>query len=159
LKGQHIKERAPKNRPAKILKRDLEDLPAETVVKRGINQPVFTFVLHLNLSDSYYFDIDDEDLDDDDDNHHAAWQRKATEDLESANLGGGGATGGSSSGRIPGCPYCGKELRNMTRHIEDVHCPVEIACPLCGKICTSRNKLRTHQAQVCFKRFMAAPSS
>jgi hypothetical protein len=86
----------------------------------------------------YYDDDDLEEIDD------AGWQQQ--QQL--------GQTGSSGS-RTTGCPYCGKALRNMTRHIEDVHCPVEIACQLCGKICTSRNKLRTHMAQVCNKRFMA----
>jgi hypothetical protein len=109
----------------------------------------------FNLSGSLYYEYDD-DLDevpddDDDADGERAWQREQAALHAAASSGEAMASGG----RIPGCPYCGKELRNMTRHIEDVHCPVEIACQLCGKICTSRNKLRTHMAQVCNKRFLS----
>ena len=110
----------------------------------------------LPISDSIYFD--DEDLDELelDAAERTNWpkrQRMAAAEFGQAEL-GSAAGSSSSSARISGCPYCGKELRNMTRHIEDVHCPVEIACQLCGKICTSRNKLRTHMAQVCNKKFL-----
>ena len=116
----------------------------------------------FHFSDSVdFYDYENDDDDDDEANideqnvnncaggeRSAAWQQ-----LPPRNSTGEAANSAGGPGRLPGCPYCGKELRNMTRHIEDVHCPVEVACQLCGKICTSRNKLRTHMAQVCNKRF------
>ena len=106
----------------------------------------------FHFPDSEFYEYDDNDdeavlvEDNDDSEITVAWQQELNSSAEMANSAGG-------AGRMPACPYCGKELRNMGRHIEDVHCPVEVACRLCGKICTSRNKLRTHMALVCNKRF------
>lgn len=134
--------------PSKPKKKRLKDRTSEEETKK-LEAAVFEVRASLPISDSIYFD--DEDLDELELEAERPWQkrqRSAAADFGQELAAAVGASGGS------GCPYCGKVLRNMTRHIEDVHCPVEIACQLCGKICTSRNKLRTHMAQVCNKKFL-----
>jgi len=44
------------------------------------------------------------------------------------------------------CPYCTKSVQNLAYHVEDKHIPNPTPCPICGKVFSSKNKMRTHKS-------------
>ena len=72
-----------------------------------------------------------------------------------ANSGGGGASLGSSpvqrthSSNSGVCHICNKTFRQLRSHIVDVHIPTPTACPLCGKVFSSKHKMFGHKYRSC----------
>jgi len=49
--------------------------------------------------------------------------------------------------QTPGiCPYCHKQVQNISYHIEDKHIPNPTPCTVCGKVFNSINKMRAHRS-------------
>jgi len=47
------------------------------------------------------------------------------------------------------CHLCHKKVKLLKSHIEDMHFPVPMPCPYCGKMFGSRNKMHSHKSRGC----------
>lgn len=54
------------------------------------------------------------------------------------------------------CHICNKSVAKLKYHMEDIHFPVSTPCPICGKVFSSTNKMRTHKSSVHTKAEKAA---
>lgn len=54
------------------------------------------------------------------------------------------------------CHICNKSVAKLKYHMEDIHFPVRTPCPICGKVFSSTNKMRTHKSSVHTKAEKAA---
>jgi len=60
------------------------------------------------------------------------------------------------NGEYGSCPWCEKYFANLKVHVEDVHVPSEVPCPLCGKIFQSKNKMFSHKYRSCPNKIVKA---
>ena len=57
--------------------------------------------------------------------------------------------GHTTSGNGGICHICNKSFRQLRSHIADVHIPTPTACPLCGKVFSSKHKMFGHKYRSC----------